>query len=683
MAQITVDDILPRLLGVRRTRSGWVARCPAHDDQHQSLSIGIGATGKVLLKCHAGCSFQEILGALGISGTPSSSWDGLPEDANRLWVYRWADGTPAMAVARWDGPNGKKIRPFRPVNDRWEPGAPAKRPCLHLQELLKAKADIPIWVVEGEKCVDALRAAGALATTSPGGAQAASKADWSWAKGREIVLWPDNDEAGRRYAADVAQLCYEAGAKRVRCLPEGAVQLPPGGDAADLATDQLRDLLPMLLATAVDMPAPEQQPAQQTVGEKRKPTDADLARSWLAVAGPAVWSVGSWYVWTGRIWQEQAREQIDQSILFHIESICREFGLSLGSGRIRSVREVAESLAYRTPEWWDEGMGWWPCQNATIDLERIEPTEHHQDHKSTFCAPYAYDPRARPETWLRVLMENVADQETIEFLQEYAGYCLTGDTSLERAVWLHGPPGSGKSTIVAGFEALLGAACVPLGLQEIERTPFALCKLIGRRLAVATEQPAEFVRSTSLISAIISGEPIMIDLKYRDPVILRPRAKILWACNDLPRTSEVAAGIFRRVAIVQCCRKVSQPDTTLRKKLTAEASGILNWALEGLRRLRQRGNFCLPAAVQATSDEYRESCDVTAAFAAERLIFEELAEVRAATLYQEYRQWCDENGHKPKSSTAMAAEWRRLGLRRDRDGLGTFYRGAKIKSNVL
>lgn len=61
---LTVEEILSRLSSVRRCGPGWVARCPAHEDREPSLSIGRGDGGQVLLFCHAGCSFVEILAAL-------------------------------------------------------------------------------------------------------------------------------------------------------------------------------------------------------------------------------------------------------------------------------------------------------------------------------------------------------------------------------------------------------------------------------------------------------------------------------------------------------------------------------------------------------------------------------------------------------------------------------------------
>src|SRR2546421_453433 len=61
-----IHDVLSRLSNVKKIGSGWSARCPAHDDQHNSLSVSTGGDGRLLSYCHAGCSFESISSALNI-----------------------------------------------------------------------------------------------------------------------------------------------------------------------------------------------------------------------------------------------------------------------------------------------------------------------------------------------------------------------------------------------------------------------------------------------------------------------------------------------------------------------------------------------------------------------------------------------------------------------------------------
>jgi putative DNA primase/helicase len=120
------------------------------------------------------------------------------------------------------------------VDGAWIDGdMPAPRPLYWLPELLAAPG-AEVLIVEGERTAEA--AAAILreyaVTTSPGGAASAARADWSPLAGRRVVCWPDADDPGQQYAADVARLAAAAGAAEVRIvdLPPG---LPAGWDLAD------------------------------------------------------------------------------------------------------------------------------------------------------------------------------------------------------------------------------------------------------------------------------------------------------------------------------------------------------------------------------------------------------------------------------------------------------------------
>ncbi|MFO0963224.1 MAG: DnaB-like helicase C-terminal domain-containing protein [Phycisphaerales bacterium] len=119
------------------------------------------------------------------------------------WVYRAADGSPAGLVLRWNRPDGSKvIRPAWKVGEAWEHTYPAVRPLYALDRLAADRA-ARVFVAEGEKCAEALAELGLLATTSPGGANAAERAEWAPLAGREVVVLPDADDAGRTYAEAV------------------------------------------------------------------------------------------------------------------------------------------------------------------------------------------------------------------------------------------------------------------------------------------------------------------------------------------------------------------------------------------------------------------------------------------------------------------------------------------------
>lgn len=254
-----VARVLSCVPDAKRDGIGWRARCPAHGGKSAtSFSIAQGDDGRVLLKCHAGCSYRAILDALGLDEramftakdrtAPTPPRPTLREfataraaaDAYRAtlgreaarWEYRDAQGEPIGLVLRWNREDGSKtIRPAWRFGNAWRHTYPEERPLYGLDRLAESP-EARVFVAEGEKCVELLSTLGLLATTSPAGAQAAGKADWSPLSGRDVVILPDADEPGRKYANEVRQ-AVEAldppGRVSIVALPG----LEPGEDAVE------------------------------------------------------------------------------------------------------------------------------------------------------------------------------------------------------------------------------------------------------------------------------------------------------------------------------------------------------------------------------------------------------------------------------------------------------------------
>ncbi|HUS97964.1 MAG TPA: AAA family ATPase [Hyphomicrobiaceae bacterium] len=268
-------EIAAALGGAKETTNGWIACCPvpAHGkgrgDRNPSLSLANGANGSPVVHCHAGCPQESVIAALRAKGTwpvngagsptaipdrPSDVWHPLvpvPDDAPQppshprygrpgsRWDYRDACGELLGYVARFDGVGGtKQVLPLTYCqlgeNREWRwQSFPAPRPLYGLDRLTQ-RPDAGVIVAEGEKAADA---AGSLlpqyvAITSPGGCKAAAISDWSSLKGRHVIIWPDADEPGRTYAAEVAELCRSAEVETVSIIdPPGEVS--KGWDAAD------------------------------------------------------------------------------------------------------------------------------------------------------------------------------------------------------------------------------------------------------------------------------------------------------------------------------------------------------------------------------------------------------------------------------------------------------------------
>ncbi|WP_191254334.1 DUF3987 domain-containing protein, partial [Kordiimonas sediminis] len=131
---------------------------------------------------------------------------GLPD---KIYPYRDGSGMICAASYRFDNKDGKTVRPYCTKQQDWK--SPIV-PILYDLEALASRPDEPVIVVEGEKCADALAGFGYLATTSMGGSNAAHKTDWSPLRGREVILWPDNDTPGEKYADSICTILHTVGA---------------------------------------------------------------------------------------------------------------------------------------------------------------------------------------------------------------------------------------------------------------------------------------------------------------------------------------------------------------------------------------------------------------------------------------------------------------------------------------
>lgn len=228
---MTTSEILHKFENVRASGKGWSARCPAHDDQRNSLSIGEGSDGRPLVHCHAGCSFEDICAAAGIEPkdfAPSSAGSGKPQIVGS-YDYRDEHGNLLRQVQRLEPKNFLQRAPDG--NGGWKykldgvPHVPYRLP-----ELLAADPRRPVFIVEGEKDADRLASLGFVATTNVGGAGKWRAENSEYLRGQHVVIIPDNDEPGSKHAKRVEQsLRGVAASVRVLKLHD----LPPKGDVSD------------------------------------------------------------------------------------------------------------------------------------------------------------------------------------------------------------------------------------------------------------------------------------------------------------------------------------------------------------------------------------------------------------------------------------------------------------------
>lgn len=277
-AESLVDRILDALTGTR-IGSGAKVLCPAHDDRNPSLHVTPNGEG-ILVKCHAGCPQERVVGELrrrGLWPEPRPKLEVVPQKRDRRPVgepvatydYPNADGTSNMRALRFRTSDGGKTF----IQERWDAekraffaGCPRERTTLYRAPKLAAlpKGSTVFWP-EGEKDVHSLEALGLIATTNPGGSELWCDHWAALVEDQHVVLLSDNDDAGKKAITKRVDGLL-AGARSLRVLRFS--ELPIGGDVTDwLAAGGTKEELLRRVARTRPRPKPSPFAGEFTAAE--------------------------------------------------------------------------------------------------------------------------------------------------------------------------------------------------------------------------------------------------------------------------------------------------------------------------------------------------------------------------------------------------------------------------------
>lgn len=208
---------------------------------------------------------------------------------------------------------------------------------------------------------------------------------------------------------------------------------------------------------------------------------------------------------------------------------------------------------------------------------------------------------------------------------------------------------SGKSTVLNVLRAMLGSkncSSVPLKyLSHPQYTPMMINKFANIDADVskdAQSYEAEF-------KIITSGEPISCNQKFVETFEFVPRCKIILAANVFPKIADHSSAFYSRLILIPCNRRFqeSEKNRNLFNQLKNEMSGILNWSIEGLRRLNKRGMFPQDDFMKEAVKELEDMNNPTNIFFEDHIEVEigDHIHIEKGILYQHYKEWCMKNGH--------------------------------------
>jgi len=291
-----------------------------------------------------------------------------------------------------------------------------------------------------------------------------------------------------------------------------------------------------------------------------------------------------------------------------------------------------------------------PCRSFLLHLPTMQRLPATPLFFSSSALEFDPDPGApEPRGWYAFLHQLFdGDLESLDLLQEWFGYCLTGDTSQQKMLLVVGPKRSGKGTMARVLAKLIGVGNVCGPTTSSLAGPFGLQPLIGKSLAIVSDARFHGENIATVVERLlcISGEDTLtVDRKHLTSATMKLPTRFVFLTNEFPRLTDASGALAGRFVILRLTESFyGKEDVTLTARLLSELPGILNWAIEGWQRLRQRGHFVLPSSVRDVVQEIEDLSSPVAAFVRAECVVGPGCRVWVDELYQAWKQWCEREG---------------------------------------
>ncbi|AJF63101.1 MAG: Phage/plasmid primase, P4 family [archaeon GW2011_AR20] len=326
----------------------------------------------------------------------------------------------------------------------------------------------------------------------------------------------------------------------------------------------------------------------------------------------------------------------------------------------RNIQEILEELSsihvvneilghikrttYRKREQLEEPKNKLCLENGVLNLDKLKIEEHTSEIIFFNKLSVKYDEKADCIKIKKFLNEIVPESD-VSILQEAVGYCLLKDYFIHKAFMLEGGGANGKSTFINLLKCFLGKKnCAAVPLQQLEINRFALSSLFGKLANLFADLPDRALRDTSFFKMLVGEDLIPGERKFKDQFFFNNYAKQIFSCNRIPRSPDDSDAFFRRWVIIRFPNQFlnNQADKRLLTKLTSqeELSGFLNFAIGGLKRLLDQGDFSNSKSINEIREQYTRMSDSVGTFIMDCILTSPEDYEQKKTLYTSYCDYC-------------------------------------------
>lgn len=302
-------------------------------------------------------------------------------------------------------------------------------------------------------------------------------------------------------------------------------------------------------------------------------------------------------------------------------------------------------------------------KNGLLDLRTLTIIPHSKQYFTTNQIPVEYNPKtpAKCPEFKKFLGEvfqykNKPDKELIDLVQEIMGYCLSYGVQAHKMFLFVGEGSNGKSVLCNIMFKLAGGAknVSSVAMGDFEKT-FARAQIVDKTLNISTENEMQKNLDTQVLKAIVSGDPIQVEEKFKSPFTYRPTVKLIFSMNNMPSTKDTSYGYQRRLIAIPFNSKFVDKPVHKEEKLIMpdkenlllnELDGIFAFAIEGLRRLaKNKYKFTKSLQSEKLLTSYQEQINPYMDFFDDRITVSKDNYVVKKDAFEAYARWCKKNKH--------------------------------------